>query len=98
MRMRRQAGTSTEKEQRALFEEQEIRLKANSITKGRSKKEKKKYLKKKMHSYIAQPTTCQGITRGRWLPKGTGTDSVAVKVASILLYTKLVLIRCSTAS
>lgn len=47
MRMRRQAGTSTEKEQRALFEEQEIRLKANSITKGRSKKGKKKYFLKK---------------------------------------------------
>lgn len=36
------AVTSTEKEQWALFEEQEIRLKANSITKGRSKQEKKK--------------------------------------------------------
>lgn len=40
------AGTSTEKEQWALFEEQEIRLKANSITKGGSKQKIRVFKKK----------------------------------------------------
>lgn len=50
----------------------------------------------KMHSSVVQPTTCQGIPRGRWLPKGIGTDSVSVKDALILLYTKLFFIGCSS--
>lgn len=43
----------------------------------------------KMHAHVVQPTTCQRTTRGRWLPKGTGTDSVSMKDASALIYTEL---------
>lgn len=42
----------------------------------------------KMHAYVVQPTTCQRATRGRWLPKGTVTDSVSMKDASVLCFTQ----------